>query len=80
MTSCEREWLLCLFMMDVVGLCGSIDGSLCETECGFVCVSVWLRVSLSLSNRAVGECECFPRGQPPVGLLSRNALRCEISL
>ena len=96
MTSCEREWLLCLFMMDVVGLWGSIDGSLCETKCGFLCVSVLVFVSLiflfvivllvSVCEWWFGlvwECDvfkCFPRGQPPVGLLSRNALRCEISL
>ena len=45
MTSCEREWLLCLFMMDVVGLCGS----LCETECGFVCMAVTEIVGLCVS-------------------------------
>ena len=41
---------------DVVGLCGSIDGSLCETECGFVCVSLWVCMSSCLSNRDIGEC------------------------
>ena len=79
MTACEREWLLC----------GSIDGSLCETECGFVsvclcgflCLSLWVIVLLvSVCEWWFGlvwECDvfkCFPRGQPPVGTVWNLAL------
>ena len=58
--------------------------------CRYVCFSaqtMWVLLIGPLGKQLVQllvwECDvfkCFPRGQPRVGLLSRNALRCEISL